>query len=388
MRELAAKLTALHEKHFGVRPAVIAWAPGRAEVLGNHTDYNGGCVLSAAIDRGHCFAISPGREPGFRLLAGDLETVTRFDTATISPVDGAPWAGYVKGVFYYLKERGVPADSWDCSFLGNIPVGSGLSSSAALEVSAATAAGALTGITLDPVDIARLCREAEFRFAGCNCGLLDQMSSLFGREEHLLKTDFRDLSVSCVPTPPELRFLMVTPAVTHTLTESPYNRRRESCLQAVRELAPFLNREPASLREITPGEFEQFRGRIDPEAARRAAHVIGEMERVEQGAAALASGDITRFGELMYLSHESSRSNFENSAPELDRIIEAARSAGAPGARLSGGGWGGSLIVLTRAAEEQNLTDNLIRFCTDGGLNVRITPLKPSGGAKVLQASS
>jgi galactokinase len=374
----------LHRKHFGSPPSVISWAPGRAEVLGNHTDYNQGTVLSIAIDKGHCFAISPNGGRGFRLLAVDIEKTVSFDISEISPVAGAAWAGYVKGVFYYLKEKGLPIADWDCSFLGNIPVGSGLSSSAALEVSAAWAAMAMTGIWIDPVEVAKLCREAEFRFAGCNCGLLDQFSSIFGKDHCLIHSDFRTLDITPVSLPGDILFLMVTPAVTHSLAESPYNRRRESCEQAVRELGGLMTPPPESLRDVTPEAFEALKGKIDPEAARRAAHIVGEIDRVETGAAALARGDITLFGDLMYRSHESSRINFENSCPELDLIVEAAREAGALGARLSGGGWGGSLIVLTREDSATELKNRISRLCSNRGLSTHISRIRPSGGAEIL----
>jgi len=387
-RELAERLTSLHRKHYGRDPQVISYAPGRVEVLGNHTDYNLGTVLSAAIDKGHCFAISSNEGKGLRLLAGDLEEIASFNLEQISPMEKAPWARYIKGVFYYLKERGLEIKDFDCSFLGSIPVGSGLSSSAALEVSAAFAAQEKCGIWLDPKEIAALCRDAESIFAGCNCGLLDQFSSIFGKKHSLIHSDFKDLSVRSVAIPEDIRFLIVTPEITHSLADSPYNARRESCESAVEVLGTFLSYPVKSLRDVSPKDFEKFKKELPEELAKRAAHIIGEIYRVSVGVDALQRGDIDEFGQLMYLSHESSRDLFENSTPELDLVVEAARESGALGARLSGGGWGGSLIVLARAEEETNLLKTITKNCEKHNLAVKTRVAVPSDGARVLYNSN
>lgn len=384
VQELVRALNALHWNRYGAEPDVIAFAPGRAEVLGNHTDYNMGTVLSTAVDMGHCFSISRNSGEGFRLLAGDLGETVSFSLDTVGPVDGAPWASYVKGVFYNLVERGLLIENLDCSFLGNIPVGSGLSSSAALEVSAAFAAMEMSGTRLDPRETAKLCRDAESRFAGCNCGLLDQFSSIFGKSHSLIHTDFRTLEVMDVPVEDDICFLIVTPDVVHRLSDSPYNERRESCERAVRELSSILPYPVESLRDVSPGDFDFYRQQLTPAAARRAAHVIGEIERVAQGVHALKSGDIDAFGELMYRSHESSRTLFENSAEELDLVVSVCRDAGASGARLSGGGWGGSLIVLVRKADLERLDHEITTRCAEKGLTVLIRPVVPSDGARIM----
>lgn len=383
--ELSRNLAALHKTRWGREPEVVAFAPGRAEVLGNHTDYNLGTVLSTAVDMGHCFSVSRNNGEGLRLLAGDLGEAVPFSLDSVGPVAEAPWASYVKGVFYNLTGRGIPVDNLDCSFLGNIPVGSGLSSSAALEVSAAFAAMELYGTRLDEKETAKLCRDAESRFAGCNCGLLDQFSSIFGQSHSLIHTDFRSLEVTAVPLAEDIRFLIVTPQVTHRLSESPYNERRESCEQAVRELSSSLPEPVASLRDVSPADFALHRRELTPEAAKRAAHVIGEIDRVARGVQALKSGDLEAFGDLMYQSHESSRTLFENSAEELDLAVSAAKEAGAPGARLSGGGWGGSLIVLARAGDIDRLEQGITGACVRHGLTVRVRPVVPSDGARILR---
>lgn len=388
MTLLAEKLTTLHAKHYGTAPSVIAYAPGRAEVLGNHTDYNQGTVLSTAIDKGHCFSISPNKNQGLRLLAGDLEQIVSFDLKEISPVIEAEWASYVKGVFFFLKEKGLPIENWDCSFLGNIPVGSGLSSSAALEVASAYAAQEFTGKWLEKIEIAKLCRESEAQFAGCNCGLMDQFSSIYGEEHCLIHSDFQTLNVSAVTIPKEILFLMITPKVSHRLASSPYNKRRNSCEQAVKELSDLLPQPINFLREIELSKFNELKDKIDPESAKRAAHIVNEIKRVEEGVKMLAAGNIKLFGELMYSSHESSRLDFENSCTELDQIVDAAKEAGALGARLSGGGWGGSLIVPVEEENASAIGERILKILDQENLEIKINTIRPAAGATILQKRS
>lgn len=383
-KQLAEALKTLHQKHYGQFPRVISFAPGRVEVLGNHTDYNKGTVLSAAIDRGHAFAVSQNNGQGIRLLAGDLEEKVSFELDSISPVPGAGWASYIKGVFYYLKEKGLKIENMDCSFLGNIPIGSGLSSSAALEVSSAYAVQEYCGRWLDKIETARLCREAESRFAGCNCGLLDQFSSIYGKAHGLIHSDFRDFTVRTLALPGETVFLIVTPQEKHKLSDSPYNARRRSCEKAVDELSAFLPYSISSLRDVLPQDFEVFKNRISFEDAKRAAHIIGEIERVALAEKALNEGNISYWGELLYQSHASSHSLFENSTPVLDKVVEIARKSGALGARLTGGGWGGSLIVLTEKAKAHELKRKILKKSREAGIETKQLLIEPSDGAEIV----
>ncbi|QHI68911.1 galactokinase [Tichowtungia aerotolerans] len=380
------KATTAHIDKFGKTPDSKAWAPGRIEVVGNHTDYNEGTVLSAAIDRGHAFCISKSDKPGIRLLAVDVDQVAEFDTSDMEKVSGAGWANYVKGVFFYIQEiTGEPIDAIDCTFFGSIPMGAGLSSSAALEVASATAVLNLIGKTLDLKEVAKLCQKAEQKFAGTNCGLLDQFSSIFGRHHGLIHSDFRSLEVSGVDLPDDIEFLVVNPKVQHSLADSPYNERRERCEQAAEELAKRIDHPVSALRDVSWEEFEQFKGQIDPGAAKRAAHVVGEITRVEQGVEQLKSGDLTAFGAALFESHQSSIENFENSCPELDVVVGAAREAGALGARLSGGGFGGAAIVMVREADAKATGETISALCAEKGITPEILTVIPSAGAEVIQ---
>ncbi len=376
---------ALHTQTHQTEPTTVSYAPGRIEVLGNHTDYNAGTALSCAIDRGLCFCVSASKRPGVRLTAG------AGDTVEIDPTDGDAlgkkyqWANYIKGVMFYLRKHGVGIDGVDCTFRGSVPVGAGLSSSAALEVAAAYAVLSHTGKEIDRLDIARIGQRAERNFAGCDCGLLDQFSSIYGIDHGLIHSDFRTLETYPVELPDDAVFLMINPRVRHRLTESPYNARRRSCERAAAELNVLVDYEVTTLRDIGSADFEALKGRIDPEAAQRATHVVGEIHRVEEGVVLLRRGELRAFGRLLFDSHETSRTAFENSCEALDIVVRAAREAGALGARLSGGGWGGSVVALVRAAEAEAVGAGIIEACRKKGLHPTAETIIPSAGATVVR---
>lgn len=385
MNELIQTVSNRHRHRFGQLTEITAFAPGRIEVLGNHTDYNAGTVLSAAINLGHSFCISRSAQPGVRLYAADVDRTAVFDTSNDQKVSGAGWADYVKGVFFLLeKKTGEKIDGIDCTFLGNIPIGAGLSSSAALEVAAATALLGLLGKELDKKEIGKLCREAEHRFAGTNCGLLDQFSSLFGCEHSLIHSDFQTLEISPVLLPEDVEFLVVNPHVKHSLAASPYNERRERCEQAAAQLGALLPHPVKTLRDVSLSEFAALKKQIDPSAAKRAAHIVGEIDRVEKGVALLKKNALAAFGALLFESHRSSIEHFENSCSELDVIVEAARAARARGARLSGGGFGGSAIVLVHANRTQAVSEKIRAACRIKGFDPDFLAVVPSAGARIV----
>jgi galactokinase len=386
-KNVVEQAIAIHTETYGAAPTAVAYAPGRVEVLGNHTDYNEGTVLSAAINMGHCVCISASEKPGVRLTAGDLRETTEFDPATDERLPkNVQWANYVKGVMFYLRDQDVEIDSVDCTFLGSIPMGAGLSSSAALEVATAFAVLEYTGKTLDKKEIGILAQAAENNFAGCNCGLLDQFSSIFGVEHGLIHSDFRSLETYPVALPDDVVFLMINPHIKHALADSPYNERRVSCERAAAELDALLDHPVKALRDVTWEEFEANKDKIDPEAARRATHVIGEITRVERGVELLSEGGkLVEFGQFLYDSHETSRTAFENSCNELDIVVEAARDAGALGARLSGGGWGGSVVALVRASDADAICGKIVQTCKAKGLEPTAETIVPSAGAKIVK---
>lgn len=388
-QNLVAEAQAAHKEIYGVAPTTVSYAPGRIEVLGNHTDYNAGTTLSCAINFGHCFCISKADRSGIRVTAADVRESYEFSATDAERIDSY-WANYVKGNFYYLAtEHGIVLDGINCTFLGSIPMGAGLSSSAALEVAttyaAIACAGKEIGRDISQTDIGLLAQKCENLFAGCNCGLLDQFSSIYGVHHGLIHSDFRTLETYPVQLPDEVMFLMINPHIKHTLADSPYNARRLSCEKAAAELNGLVGYEVCALRDITLEDFEANKGKIDPEAAQRATHVVWEIHRVEDGVKLLADGKIDAFGQYLFDSHETSRTAFENSIPELDTVVAAAREAGALGARLSGGGWGGSVCALVQSTDAERICDEVMAACKANGLNPTIEKIIPSQGAQILK---
>jgi len=381
--ELIKHTILCHESKFGKRPAFAAYAPGRVEVLGNHTDYNEGFVLSAAVDAGICFVLSPCRE-GITLHASDLNESAKASLETLDLPGG--WANYIIGVLIELQKLGAPLTGFDATFSGSIPKGAGLSSSAALETATALAVMAGGGFALPKLDIAKLCQRAEMDAVGVRCGLLDQISSLYGKADALIHTDFRTLDVTTVPFPADEEFLICDTGVKHSLVDSEYNSRRAQCETARDFFAERLKHPVSALRDVSPAEFSALCSELDGEVARRAAHVVGENDRVARGVELLKAGDLTAFGELMFESHESSVHNFENSCEELDCVVSAAREAGALGARLSGGGFGGSAVVLVPKKQEETITAKMkSAFASKYERSLTVRAAVPSAGAGIIQ---
>jgi galactokinase len=386
---LKRKVVEAFAARFGAPPTLGWFAPGRVEVLGNHTDYNEGYVLSAALAQGIVFLLRPA-PPGAtrgRLLAVDLEREIQFDPARPAPMASAAWANYTLGALHFLSEQIARAlRPFDAAFGGDLPVGAGLSSSAALAVASTLALAELHGIELSRLDAARIAQRAEHEFAGVRCGLLDQISSLFGAEGALVFTDFRTLDVRTAALPATVEFLLCNTGVKHRLVDSAYNQRRAACERAVAHFAARLSHPVRALRDVSMTEWEDYRHGLDAEDARRAAHVIGENDRVRAGVERLAANDAAGFGALMNASHESSRRLFENSCPELDFCVEAFRHAGALGARLSGGGFGGSVIALAEASRAEDIARTVAKEAERRFR--RPTPVhgfRPAGGARRLE---
>ncbi len=375
----------IFKRHFNCEHTASAYAPGRVEVLGNHTDYNEGYVLSAAIDYGTFFLVSPSSDSTCRLVAGDLDEMVFFDAASPAAVIEGTWANYVIGVFASLKERGSISHGFNGVLLGNIPLGAGLSSSAALEVASGLALAKLYDITVSSLDMAKIGQKAEHTYAGVKCGLMDQISSIFGKENSLVMSDFRSLEVETVPVGTDACFLMCNTHAKHALVDGEYNERREKCEAAAEFFKAKLDHSVTALRDVSWAEWEQWQREMDDTTARRAAHPIGENERVIAGRQLLATGDIEAFGKLMFDSHESSVTYFENSCEELDTIVNAARRIpGVLGARLSGGGFGGSVVALVHPRDAATIAHAIkVVFEKAYGHVCDINVIEPSAGAAV-----
>ena len=390
-QEVYDKVLAEFAAKFGGKPEKVAYAPGRIEVLGNHTDYNEGYVFSAAIDKGTFFAASPAEDDTVTLVALDINGGETYSCklADVKKVEsGSTWANYPLGTFNWLFD-GEPAKAgkgFKAVFGGNIPLGAGLSSSAALEMSTVLALAAIYGIEKDKTTLAKIGQKAEHTFAGCPCGLLDQASSLYGKEGSLVKSDFRYCQFENVDLGPTVAFMMVKSNAKHALVDGAYASRRQACEDAAKYFAGVLKHPVTHLRDVSCAEWILYRGGLSETTAKRAIHTIGEDERVLTGAALLEKGDLAGFGSLMFDSHESSRNWFENSCEELDTIVDAAKAIPEVlGARLSGGGFGGSCCLLVKPEAADKIAAAITAaYKTAYGDEPTCALIKPSAGAHLV----
>ncbi|HWP08922.1 MAG TPA: galactokinase [Polyangiaceae bacterium] len=332
---------------FGGTPHVFS-APGRVNLIGEHTDYNDGFVLPMAIGERTWVAAKARRDRVIRAysLEQDEERAFSLDEPFVRRES---WLDYVEGVARALTARGVPLVGAELSVASEVPVGAGLSSSAALELAVGLALSTLSGASLEPAELARVGQVAENDFAGVRSGVMDQLASALGREGHALFIDCRSLAVTPVPIPDDgVTFLIVDSGVKHAHAENGYNQRRDECQQAV-ELVRATGRSLDSLRDLGMEELALLEPSLPEPHFRRARHVVSENARTEQAARVLTRGELAPFGELMNASHASLRDDYEASAPELDHLVDVAqRQAGVLGARLTGGGFGGSALVLVQ----------------------------------------
>lgn len=356
----------LFRKKFGQTPAHAVRAPGRLELIGNHTDYNQGLVMSLAVDKYIDIASSPRSDGKIELASSAFPESEKFSVSDIVKNPAAPWANYLKGVLLQLRQRNVVFSGFNAAIHGNLPIGAGMSSSAALEVATALTVRELypytlteTGCTVPPkrdakgelapikpeerMALAKLCQAAENKFVGVQCGLLDQISSLYGKAFHAIMIDCQQLSVERVPMIGEVSVVVCNSNVKHALVGGEYNELRQQCEGAAKALGV-----PA-LRAVDMPTLKANKAKLTPRQYECAFHIVGENYRVLHGDKALRDGDFAQFGLYMFQSHESSRDSFKNSAPELDLLVEIARAHPAIfGARLMGGGFGGATINLVK----------------------------------------
>ncbi len=351
------RLTATFFDRFREWPAVIARAPGRVNLIGEHTDYNDGFMLPMAIDRAVGIALRPRPDRRVRLHSLDFHETIDFSLDALTAHEG--WAGYVQGVAWALQDAGHALRGWEGVMAGDVPIGAGLSSSAATELAVARAFAHVSGLPWDPKAMALLAQRAENQWVGVNCGIMDQLISAAGVAGHALFIDARDLSVEPAPMPEQARIVVLDSAVPRTLAGTAYNQRRAQCEDAVRRLQPALPGIKA-LRDVSPDALEAHRDLLPPVIYRRARHVVTENARVWASVEAMGSGDMARLGELMLASHASLRDDYAVSGPELDLLVELAVHAGAWGARLTGAGFGGCAIALCRAEEADAIAREVI----------------------------
>ena len=332
------------EARFGEAPAFVARAPGRVNLIGEHTDYNDGFVLPMAIERAVWIALRPRADGVVSVHSLDFGETAEL---TLDPLErgGPEWSEYVRGTAWALAEAGHRLQGWEGVMASDVPIGAGLSSSAALELATARAFAAVSGLAWEPGAMARLAQAAENRWVGVNCGIMDQMISAAGEEGHAVLIDCRSLKTRAVPLPQGTVVVILDTATRRGLVDSAYNERRRQCEAA----AAFFG--VAALRDVAPGAFADAAAGLVADTARRARHVVTENARTLVAAEAMRAGNAGALGALMNASHDSLRDDFEVSSPALDAMVEIARAhPGCHGARMTGAGFGGCAVALVDAA--------------------------------------
>jgi galactokinase len=341
------------EEIFDCQPVTMVRAPGRVNLIGEHTDYNDGYVLPVAIDRSILMAAAPRPDRQVILHALDFDQRTGFSLDDIRHDTQYPWSNYQRGVAFFLQERGFELAGMDAVISGDIPVGSGLSSSAAVEVAAAYTWQVLSGFSLSRVELALLCQQAENEFVGMQCGIMDQFISALGQRDHALLIDCRTLEHKVVKLGsgegslrPSATIVVCDTMKRRGLVDSEYNARRRECEEGVRLLRKHLP-EIKALRDVSPAQFERYQGDLPEIVRRRCRHVVYENERVLQSVEALKGDDLATFGRLMNESHVSLRDDYQVSCRELNVMVEVAwQVEGVYGSRLTGAGFGGCTVSL------------------------------------------
>jgi galactokinase len=374
-------LRSKHLARFQAEPAVFV-APGRVNLIGEHTDYAEGFVMPVAIDFATLAAISPRSDGKIVIYSENFEEEKIFEAAALPVAPSKHWSDYPIGVAVILAGEGQKIPGFSLSIWGDVPLGSGLSSSAALEVVTGLAITSLTGVTYPGPVLARLCQRVENEFVGANCGIMDQFISANGEENHALLLDCRDLSFKLAPIPADIAIVIANTMVKHSIAGGDYpTRRRESeaacaIINSHRGGVPFL-------RDATLEDLEKWGHEMEPKSYLRAKHVITEDLRTVAAEKALEKGDLAEVGRLMAEAHASYSKDFEGSCPEADAMVEMAQDLpGLVGARLTGGGFGGCTVNLVKRENAKAFAETLAsRYFAKFGIHPQIHICHASGGA-------
>jgi galactokinase len=383
---LAARLCEIHPEAAARRDEIrVVLAPGRVNLIGEHTDYNEGFVLPVAIDRGIAIALVPTADGIARLTLAETGETREFAAAAPGERQNA-WVDYVAGMGWALAEAGLPVSGFRGVLASDLPQGAGLSSSAALEVVSAWALSGGDRPAVDPMDLVHLVKRSENGYIGLNNGIMDQFASIFGERASALLLDCRSLEHRPIRLVGEdLALVACHSGSPRRLETSAYNERRAQCDAAVAAIAA-LETGVTALRDVTPAMLDAVRDRLEPVAVRRAQHVVEEDQRVIDAIAAFESGDLAEVGRLFYASHASLRDLYDVSSPELDALVEIARATpGVIGARLTGAGFGGCTINLVRRDAVPALREAVLRdYPARTGLTPRVFEVEASAGARRL----
>lgn len=366
------------QTRLGASPEYVVRAPGRVNLIGEHTDYNDGFVMPMAIDRATWIALRPRDDGKVRLTTLDVNETAEFDLARLQR-GSKGWYAYPEGVAWALQDAGFKLRGWEGIVSCDVPMGAGLSSSASFELATARAFASAGGLNWDAAQMAILCQKAENNWVGVNCGIMDQMISAVGRKGHAVLIDCRDLTNRAVPLPPDTSVVIMDTSTRRGLVDSAYNERRAQCEAA----AKFFG--VAALRDVGLDEFRARADQLDPVTRRRARHVVSENQRTLDAARAMETGEAGKLGQLINASHESLRDDFEVTNSQLDQIVAIARTtSGCLGARMTGAGFGGCALALVRRPEASAFIDEVAhRYNTATELVAPIYLSVPSNGAEV-----
>lgn len=367
-------------QRFGGPPSLVVRAPGRVNLIGEHTDYNDGFVLPLAIDRAIWIALRPRDDRRVVVHSVDNDQTAEFPLDGLKHTDDG-WPEYLKGTAWSLREAGHRLAAWEGVLLGDVPIGAGLSSSAALEMATARAFAAVSGLDWDPAAMAKLGQQAENQWVGVQCGIMDQLISATGRKGHAVLIDCRSLATRPVPLPDGLAVVVLDTSTRRGLVDSAYNERRSQC-----EAAAEFFQVPA-LRDVDFERFVESAGGLDETTRRRAMHVVTENDRTLQAAEAMRRGDARALGTLMNKSHESLRDDYEVSSDTLNAMVEAALAHEACyGARMTGAGFGGCAVAVVDAEQgDEFATATATRYAQQTGHEPAIYVCRATDGAGVVE---
>ncbi len=388
-KERLERLAGAFWARFGRSADAVSEAPGRVNLIGEHLDYNEGHVLPVAIDRTVMAAFAARADRRVRVYSVDFEQESTFSLDSIGRDEACPWSDYVRGVAHVLQQADHDLVGLDIALQGDVPIGAGLASSAALEVAALGAFRSAAGLAIDGRDLALLGQRAENEFVGVSCGIMDQFVAALAVQDHALLIDCRSLDYEAVPagfSTGRLSIVVADTGVRRALAGSQYNVRRQECGEALTLLRERLARRAVrSLRDVTPEDMERHGEALPPALYRRARHVVVEEERVLACVDALRRGDLEAVGRLLAASHASLRDDYEVSCPELDLMVELTHAArGVLGARLTGAGFGGCTVNLVRAEAVGAFEGEVIEaYRSRTGLPGRMYVCRPVGGLRV-----
>jgi galactokinase len=388
--DLHQRLLAGFHQHFGGNPEFVACAPGRVNLLGEHIDYNDGFVLPAAIDRVTLVAFRRSGSACSTLFALDLNAQTSFNLHSIQEKTDSNgnllsgWASYPAGVLWGINAEGLDTPGMEAVFSSNVPIGAGLSSSASVEVAFGVAWEKLGGWSIPPINLARICQNAEVQYVGVNCGIMDQFASACGVDDRILYLDCRSLDWRSLPLPENAVIVVADTSIRRSLTASAYNDRHAACNEAVQILRLVMPR-IQSLRDVPLEQFRRYSRLLPETVSKRAQHVIEEITRTQNAVESLENNDAVQFGEFMNACHASLRDLYEVSGPELDVMVAQAQSIpGCYGARLTGAGFGGCTVNLVASPAVEAFAHHLSTgFLKKTGLKSKIYICHAVNGARV-----